>query len=95
MIESSNSDDRQYRYIKLTNGLKCILVHDKDVERSSASMYVGVGNLSDPRHVNGLAHFLEHMLFLGTKKYQNENQYRQFIDEHGGHQNAYTYEDYT
>jgi secreted Zn-dependent insulinase-like peptidase len=69
MIRISRSDDRIYRYLKLKNNLRCILVSDKDVEKSAACMYVGVGSLYDPAHANGLAHFLEHMLFLGTKKY--------------------------
>ena len=58
-------------------------MHDKDVEKSSACMFVGTGSLSDPQaspdgkvaQVDGLAHFCEHMLFLGTKKYPIENHY--------------------
>ena len=42
-------------------------------------MHVGVGSLYDPPQANGLAHFLEHMLFLGTKKYPSENHYSKFI----------------
>lgn len=45
---------------------------------------------SDPEKVPGLAHFLEHMLFLGTEKYPVEGQYRQFLTRHGGIENAYT-----
>lgn len=58
-------------------------------------MYVKVGNLHDPPHANGLAHFLEHMLFLGTKKYPPENSYSQFILKNGGTKNAATSEDFT
>lgn len=58
-------------------------------------MYVGVGNLYDPQHANGLAHFLEHMLFLGTKKYPVENHYSQYIIKNGGQKNAATSEDFT
>ena len=42
-------DDRGYRYIKLKNQLKVMLVHDQDLEKSSACMYVGSGNLCDPK----------------------------------------------
>lgn len=45
--------------------------------------------------VNGLAHFCEHMLFLGTKKYPEENHYSKFITSHGGSKNAATAEDCT
>ena len=37
-----------------------------------------------------MAHFLEHMLFLGTEKYPDENSYSSFLQENGGHSNAYT-----
>jgi insulysin len=37
-----------------------------------------------------LAHFLEHMLFLGTEKYPTENEYSQYLNSHGGYSNAYT-----
>ena len=79
MIRKNKTDDRLYRYLKLQNNMRCILVSDKDVETSAACLYVGVGSLYDPIHANGLAHFLEHMLFLGTKKYPIENYYSQFI----------------
>ena len=72
--------------------MKCLLVQDVDVEKSSATMYVATGNLSDPkgsedgsrRQIDGLAHFCEHMLFLGTKKYPDENHYSKFVSAHGG-----------
>ena len=79
MIRKSKLDDRNFRYLKLKNNLKCMVVSDKDAEKSAACLYVNVGSLYDPPHVNGLAHFLEHMLFLGTKKYPEENAYGQFI----------------
>ena len=59
--------------------MRCLLVHDKDIEKSSATLTVSVGSLYDPPHANGLAHFLEHMLFLGTEKYPVENHYSKFV----------------
>ena len=38
----------------------------------------------------GIAHFLEHMLFMGTEKYPDENEYSKFLAAHGGSSNAYT-----
>ena len=73
MVTKSQFDNRSYKYLKLQNNLKCMLVSDPDAEKSAATVYVGVGNLYDPPHANGLAHFLEHMLFLGTEKYPVEN----------------------
>lgn len=97
-------DDRLYRYVRLSNSLKCLLVHDKDTEMSSACMFVGSGSLCDPmvrgkdgvmKPLNGMAHFCEHMVGRGTKKFPEENHYRKFMAAHGGHNNAATNADAT
>ncbi|MPC88190.1 Insulin-degrading enzyme [Portunus trituberculatus] len=51
--------------------------------------------MSDPTELPGLAHFCEHMLFMGTKKYPCENEYNKYLSEHGGSSNAYTAADHT
>lgn len=53
------------------------------------------GFFNDPDDIPGLAHFCEHMLFLGTEKYKNENDYNKYLNEHGGSSNAATYPDHT
>lgn len=53
------------------------------------------GSLSDPENISGLAHFCEHMLFLGTEKYPKENEYSQFLSEHAGSSNAFTSGEHT
>ena len=58
-------------------------------------MYVKSGNLNDPNNANGIAHFCEHMLFLGTEKYPDESHYSKFLSSHGGSKNAATGEDFT
>lgn len=67
-ITKSLNDDRSYRGINLENGLKVVLVSDPTTDKAAAALDVHVGHLSDPWHLPGLAHFLEHMLFLGTEK---------------------------
>ena len=94
-IKKGGCDERAYRYIKLTNNVKCILVSDVDSPKSAATITVDSGNLNDPVEVNGLAHFCEHMLFLGTDKYPIENYYAKVIAAGGGEKNASTSEDYT
>ena len=94
-IRNSPSDKRNYRYIKLANHLKCLLVEDTETQKSAATLYVASGSLNDPTGTDGLAHFCEHMLFLGTQKYPEENHYSKFIKTHGGMKNAATGEDYT
>lgn len=89
-IEKSPNDDREYRALVLDNGLKVTLIHDAESDNGSASMDVAVGAGSDPRDRQGLAHFLEHMLFLGTEKYPLAGDYAKFIKQNGGSNNAYT-----
>lgn len=48
----SISDIRDYRYVKLPNELQALLIHDPEAEMSAASMFVGVGSLSDPVNPN-------------------------------------------
>ncbi len=88
--EKSPNDDNQYRFIELENGLKVILVSDKEADKAAASMNVAVGSGDDPQDREGIAHFLEHMLFLGTEKYPEPGEYQQFIKSHGGQHNAFT-----
>jgi len=87
--------DPEYRKIILDNDLKVILVSDISYNKSSASMNIGVGSLSDPKEYQGLAHFLEHMLFLGTEKYPDVDDYSAYLRSNGGYSNAYTAEDHT
>ena len=56
----------------------------------AASVSVHAGASSDPRGLPGLAHFCEHMCFLGSKAYPKENEYKQFLAQHGGKSNAST-----
>ncbi|GAB0095724.1 Insulin-degrading enzyme [Sergentomyia squamirostris] len=94
-ITKSPEDNREYRGLLLSNEMKVLLVSDTTTERSAAAMAVDVGHLSDPDDIPGLAHFLEHMLFLGTEKYPNENDYSTYLAENGGNSNASTYGDIT
>jgi len=89
-IIQSELDKREYRYLQLENKMKVLIIHDSEAETSGASMEVGVGSYSDSEGVDGLAHFCEHMLFLGTEKYPSESEYEDYLNSHGGYSNAYT-----
>ncbi|MCZ2723360.1 insulinase family protein [Marinomonas sp. 15G1-11] len=89
-INKSNNDQNTYKSLQLENGLRVLLVSDPIAEKSSASLSVNVGSYQDPKQQEGLAHFLEHMLFLGTEKYPDASAYQAFITENGGANNAYT-----
>ena len=94
-INISRLDDREYKYIVLKNRLSVLLITDKECSYSAASLSVNVGSYHDPVKYQGLAHFLEHMLFMGTEKYPDENKFMEFISDNGGVNNAYTSSDHT
>lgn len=89
-IEKSEADESKYRYIKLPNQMKVLLISDAGSDKSGVSLDVFVGSSHDPVKRQGLAHFLEHMLFLGTDKYPDADEYQAFISQNGGQHNAYT-----
>uniref|UniRef100_A0A0D9YFS6 Peptidase M16 N-terminal domain-containing protein n=1 Tax=Oryza glumipatula TaxID=40148 RepID=A0A0D9YFS6_9ORYZ len=86
----ARSDKREYRRVVLPNALECLLISDSETDKAAACMEVGVGSFSDPEGLEGLAHFLEHMLFYASEKYPGEQDYTKYITEHGGSCNAYT-----
>ncbi|KAF7987713.1 hypothetical protein HCN44_003576 [Aphidius gifuensis] len=94
-IRKSPNDKRDYRGLILSNDMKILLISDPTTDKSAASMDVNVGHMSDPWDVPGLAHFCEHMLFLGTEKYPNKNEYSSFLSQNGGVYNAVTRSDST
>lgn len=94
-IIKSKYDKRKYKIITLKNKLEIMLISDTDANKSAISMNVGVGCFQDPVNIPGLAHFLEHMLFMGTKKYPNENDFSDYLSRNGGMSNAFTSPDTT
>ena len=89
-IERSPADTRDYRAIMLPNGLEALVVSDPDADKAAAALNVNVGSGNDPQERPGLAHFLEHMLFLGTGKYPDPGEYGRYLAELGGSSNATT-----
>lgn len=89
-IVKSSRDKNSYKYLTLENGLKVVVVSYPDTDTAAAALTVGIGSLDDPKERPGLAHYLEHMLFLGTKKYPESGEYQNFISKHGGSMNAFT-----
>jgi secreted Zn-dependent insulinase-like peptidase len=80
----------------LPNGLKYVAIEDTTDDSSHISMAIKAGSLEDPTMPNdnymGLAHFLEHMLFLGSEKFKDkgESYFEEVIKNSGGSSNAYT-----
>jgi len=89
-IHKSQNDPRQYQGIKLANGMTVLLVSDADASKSLAALAVSVGSLQDPDGQLGLAHFTEHMLLMGSKKYPKPESLSEFLKMHGGSHNGST-----
>lgn len=94
-VRKPEIDKRTYRPLTLSNKMTIMLISDPSVDEAAASMSVGIGHYDDPHDVPGLAHFLEHMLFMGTHKYPDENYYQKLIHDNGGYCNAFTSHDST
>ena len=87
-IETSINDKRNIKGFELENKIKIIFISDPDINFSSCSVAVGAGYLHDK--FPGSAHFLEHLLFMGNEKYQEQNDYHSYIQINGGQDNAFT-----
>lgn len=94
-IEKSISDTREYRYLQLENGLEVLLVEAPESEVTAVSLSVHVGSYHEPEVFPGLAHYLEHMLFLGTESYPEANALQSYLAANAGFANAYTAYDHT
>ena len=89
-VVSSPNDSRAYRLIALENDMEVMLVSDPAAEKSAAALSIGVGAASDPEDYPGMAHYLEHMLFMGSAQFPEPDGFMAFTAEHGGMSNAYT-----
>ncbi|YCI82309.1 pitrilysin [Enterobacteriaceae bacterium] len=89
-IRKSEKDNRQYQAIRLDNGMVVLLVSDPQAVKSLSALVVPVGSLQDPDTHPGLAHYLEHMSLMGSKKYPQPDALSEYLKMHGGSHNAST-----
>jgi predicted Zn-dependent peptidase len=81
--------------IILSNGLRLLLVPQKESPTVTALILVGAGSKYETKEINGLSHFLEHMLFKGTEKRPTPLEIALTLDQVGGSYNAFTGQEYT
>ena len=92
-VLEKHPDDRSVsRHFEMENGLNVLLISDPTFNKSAAALEVKAGSLMDPKDRQGLAHFLEHMLFLGTEKYPDAEEFPRYVRRNGGFSNGYTSE---
>lgn len=94
-VVRSPSDKRDYQHLVLDNQLKVLLVHCPDSVKAASSIAVSAGHFDDPPHTQGLAHFLEHMFFMGSQSYPEPSAFNDFLSAHGGQHNAWTGTEFT
>ncbi|MFQ1017081.1 pitrilysin [Gilliamella sp. BG7] len=89
-VQQSERDKRQYEVIELANKMRVLLVSDPNAVISLASLALPVGSLQDPKEQQGLAHYAEHMVLMGSKNYPEPASFSQFLSRHSGSYNAST-----
>lgn len=68
-IEKSANDPRQYQAITLKNNMTVLLISDKTARKSAAAVSLAIGSMDEPQSQAGLAHYLEHMVLMGSKRF--------------------------
>ncbi|MEM8728162.1 MAG: insulinase family protein, partial [Chlamydiota bacterium] len=94
-ILTPSLSERKTAKIRLDNDLEAYLISDPEADQSAAALAMEVGSWNDDPRYAGIAHFLEHLLFMGSATYPEENSYDKQIWDNGGTLNAYTAPDRT
>lgn len=84
-----------YKKTTLKNGLRIITVPQKETKAATVLVLVKTGSKYEEKEISGISHFLEHMLFKGTKKKKKPRDVVEDLDKVGGDYNAFTGEEYT
>src|SRR5258708_4344847 len=84
----------KFHYHQLPNGLDIVAEVNPDAHSFAAGLFVKTGSRDEQASVNGVSHFLEHMMFKGSSKYTWEDVNRIF-DEIGARYNAFTSQEMT
>jgi len=82
-IKTPALKSRKRRKLTLHNGMKVLIVSDPDLPASAAGLANKDGSWQNPDDALGLAHFNEHMVFMGTKKYPKPSSFDTFLTENG------------
>ncbi len=86
---------QDYKQRELDNGLRIVTVPKKGTRASVVLVLVKTGSKNEEKEKMGISHFLEHMLFKGTRKRPTPLSVAETLDKVGGSYNAFTSEDYT
>ncbi|MCH7590171.1 insulinase family protein, partial [PVC group bacterium] len=59
------------KLVKLSNGVRVVLVPKNDRVSTAIGIFADVGGRYEPKKLSGISHFIEHLVFKGTKTYSN------------------------
>src|SRR3989337_3618992 len=85
----------KYSLSKLPNGLRILSVPMPTLESATVTVWVKTGSRMEEARVNGISHFLEHMVFKGSKKRPSAKEISEVVDAIGGEFNAATSKEWT
>ncbi len=83
-----------YKFRTLDNGGRFAVKEMPDRDSISIGIWLNVGARYEPKSISGISHFLEHLLFKGTKKRSNDD-IKEAIEGRGGAMNGFTSEEFT
>jgi len=92
MVKSAIMD---YKLRRLSNGLRILTVPMPSLESATVTVWVKTGSRNEDERVGGISHFLEHMVFKGSKKRPSAKEISEVVDAIGGEFNAATSKDWT
>ncbi|QIQ20763.1 pitrilysin [Zophobihabitans entericus] len=90
VIHKSDNDTSTYQAIKLDNQMTVLLISDPKAIKSLGALALPVGSLHDPKSQQGLAHYTEHMVLMGSERYPEPDGFSEFLSQHAGSYNAST-----
>ena len=89
----SNEQAPPYSF-NLKNGMQVVVIENKRAPVIAQMIWYNFGSGIEKTGKSGLAHFMEHLMFKGTRKFP-DNYYSNYISKIGGSENAFTSYDYT
>ncbi|OFW56987.1 MAG: hypothetical protein A2W01_04735 [Candidatus Solincola sediminis] len=87
-------DERHYRLSESASGIRILTETMPDLRSVTSGFWVGVGSRDEPQELNGMSHFIEHLLFKGTSS-RTARRIAEEFDAMGGELNAFSAKEYT
>lgn len=94
-MEGDTIGSVEYKLVRLKSGLRVLTVPMPSLESVTVTIWVKTGSRNENKKVNGISHFLEHMVFKGSKKRPTAKEISEVVDSIGGEFNAATSKDWT